>query len=206
MMPQKGGPISMAERSWSRLPLGWRFAAFIAATSISAILAGCGGGAGGSAPSVTSVKVSCSRGSTLQNQTSTWTATVTGTGDYSSSVTWSANSSTVGTASGGGVFTSIGAGTATIIATSAMDNAQGSAMVIVLAVYAATDLGVETAYGMNSGGKLWGRTGAITLFFTAGEAQAIWVRADGQEPDMRHTAADERANDREVYIHQSRWL
>jgi len=32
------------------------------------------------------------------------------------------------------------------------------------------------------------------------------TRADGQEPDMRHTAPDELATDSEVQIHQGRWL
>jgi hypothetical protein len=31
------------------------------------------------------------------------------------------------------------------------------------------------------------------------------IRADGQESDLRPTASDERANDREVRIHQWRW-
>ena len=31
------------------------------------------------------------------------------------------------------------------------------------------------------------------------------VRADEQEPDVRHTVPDERANDREVHIHQRHW-
>jgi len=31
------------------------------------------------------------------------------------------------------------------------------------------------------------------------------IRADGQELDLRPTASDERATDREVRIHQGRW-
>ena len=31
------------------------------------------------------------------------------------------------------------------------------------------------------------------------------IRADGQEPDLRPTASDERASNREVRIHQGRW-
>ena len=32
------------------------------------------------------------------------------------------------------------------------------------------------------------------------------TRADGQEPDTRHTAPDELARDSEVHIHQGCWL
>jgi hypothetical protein len=32
------------------------------------------------------------------------------------------------------------------------------------------------------------------------------VRADVQEPDLRHTVPGERANDRKAHIHQGRWL
>lgn len=94
-----------------------------------------GGGAGGggtpppSNPTITSVTVSCSPGSVSTAQTSTCSATVTGTGSYSSAVSWTA---TLGTITSAGVFTATATGTATITATSTADiTKSGSASVMV---------------------------------------------------------------------------
>jgi hypothetical protein len=91
---------------------------------------GCGGSisfTSSESPTVTSVSVSCTPTSILTGQTSQCSATVSGTGNYSSGVTWSA---TDGTVTAGGVFTSSGAGTATITATSTQDSTKsGSAPV-----------------------------------------------------------------------------
>lgn len=91
-------------------------------------LCGCGGGGGGNSggggsttPTITSVTASCSPASIPITQTSTCAPTVSGTGNYSSSVTWSVSPSSVGSISSAGVFTPAAAGTATITATSTQD-------------------------------------------------------------------------------------
>ncbi|MGA2831684.1 MAG: hypothetical protein ABSE55_01305 [Terracidiphilus sp.] len=91
--------------------------------------AGCGGGGGGSTPpppppTITSVSASCNPLSVEANttQTSQCSATVTGTGSYSSGVTWSAK---YGTITSAGVYsapaTRPASGTDTITATSTED-------------------------------------------------------------------------------------
>jgi hypothetical protein len=71
----------------------------------------------------------CSPASILTTQTSTCTATVQGTGSYSSAVTWGA---TDGTITSSGVFTPTGTGTATITATSTQDTTKsGTASIVV---------------------------------------------------------------------------
>ncbi|MHB8674800.1 MAG: Ig-like domain-containing protein, partial [Candidatus Limnocylindrales bacterium] len=100
---------------------------------------GCGGsgsGMGGQTPtlpptaSVTSVAVSCASATVNVGQTSQCSATVQGTGNYSSAVTWSVNSvaggnATFGTVSASGLFTAPatvpGTGAITIEATSQSD-------------------------------------------------------------------------------------
>ena len=79
---------------------------------------------------ITSVKPACNPSTVIATATSQCTATVTGTGSYSSAVTWSAN---VGAISAGGLFTAPATtGAATITATSVQDTAQsGQATVTV---------------------------------------------------------------------------
>ena len=95
---------------------------------------GCGGGGGGGStppvsPEITSVSATCSPASINTAQTSTCSATVTGTGSYSSAVTWTA---TGGTITSAGVFTPSATGTATITATSTQDSTKsGNASVTV---------------------------------------------------------------------------
>ena len=110
-----------------------------AVAGLSCLLAACGGGSGGNgsgtggggAATVTSVSVTCTPTSVQTGQTSQCSATVSGTGSYSSAVAWSA---TDGTVTSGGVFTSSAAGTATITATSAQDSTKsGNATVTVTA-------------------------------------------------------------------------
>lgn len=101
-----------------------------------AIIPGCGGGGGngggGTQTTITSVTVGCSPSSILTGQTSACTPTVTGTGSYSSSVTWSVSPTTIGSVSSTGVFTPTAAGSATITATSTQDTSKsGSATVTV---------------------------------------------------------------------------
>lgn len=92
-----------------------------------AAMTGCGGG--GTLPpksspqsqtsSITSVSVSCNPSSVNAGGTSQCTATVQGTGSYSSAVTWSASG---GTVSAAGIFTAPAtAGNVTVTATSAQD-------------------------------------------------------------------------------------
>lgn len=70
-------------------------------------VAGCGGGGGGggstsTSPTITSISVSCTAANIQTGQTSQCSATVSGTGSYSSGVTWSATGGAVISA---GVFT-----------------------------------------------------------------------------------------------------
>src|ERR1035437_7752689 len=73
-------------------------------------LLGCGGGSGGGnppppAPTITSVNVTYNPTSVQTGSTSQCTATVSGTGSYSSAVTWSAIS---GKVSSSGLYTAPG--------------------------------------------------------------------------------------------------
>ncbi len=82
-------------------------------------------------PTVTKVTVTAMPSSIATSQTATCTATVTGTGAYSSAVTWTA---TGGTITAAGVFTPSGTGTGSCIANSAQagyTNISGSATITV---------------------------------------------------------------------------
>jgi len=111
----------------------------ILAVLICFFLTACGGGSGGGGtapqtPTITSVAVGCSPGSINTNQTSTCTPTVSGTGSFSSAVTWSVSPASIGTVSSAGVLTPTAAGTATITATSTQDSTKsGDATVTVTA-------------------------------------------------------------------------
>ena len=99
-----------------------------------------GGGTPPSNPTITSVNVSCSPTSVQTGQTSQCTATVSGTGSYSSLVTWS---STDGTITSAGVFSPSAVGNATITATSAEDSTKsGGATVTVTAPSSITAVSV----------------------------------------------------------------
>jgi hypothetical protein len=108
-------------------------------------VAGCGGSSSGgstttASPTITSVSVSCNPTSIQTGQTSQCSATVSGTGSYSSGVTWSA---TDGTTTSAGVFTPSAAGTATITATSTEDSTKsGSATVSVTVPVTITSVSV----------------------------------------------------------------
>ena len=98
----------------------------------------CGGGGGGgsesatTAPTITSVSVNCSSAIVTSNQTSSCSANVSGTGNFSSAVTWSASAGSVNTS---GLFTAppvSSATSVTITATSTQDQTKsGSATVTV---------------------------------------------------------------------------
>jgi len=120
--------MSMNGRLHSSFRMGREFATLLLVTGTLTVVSGCGGGGsnsgggGGSLPTITSVNVSCLPSSILITQTSTCTPTVTGTGNYSSSVTWSASPSNLGSVNSAGVFTPAAAGSATITATSTQDS------------------------------------------------------------------------------------
>ncbi len=79
------------------------------------------GTATGNNGTITSVSVACSPASILTTQTSACTATVSGTGSFSSAVSWSLSPSSIGSVSSTGVFAPATTGTASITATSTQD-------------------------------------------------------------------------------------
>jgi Protein of unknown function (DUF3443) len=96
-------------------------------------LAACGSSSSGGSSLITSVTASCSPASILYGQTSQCSATVTGTGSFSSGVTWAASA---GTISNSGLFSAPSGGVTslevTITATSTQDTSKsGSATVTV---------------------------------------------------------------------------
>ncbi len=104
-----------------------------------------GGGTPPSNPTITSVTVTCTPTSIQTGQTSQCSATVSGTGSYSSAVTWSADS---GPITSSGVYTapsSIPAsGKATITATSTQDSTKsGAASVTVTPSFTITGVSVS---------------------------------------------------------------
>jgi len=103
---------------------------------VSACGGGRAGGGGSIPPTITSISVSCTPASVEAGQTSQCSAAVSGTGSYSSAVTWSAVS---GAISSSGLYTAPAsvpaAGSDTITATSTQDSTKtGSAKVTVTAV------------------------------------------------------------------------
>ncbi|HSY01159.1 MAG TPA: glycoside hydrolase family 44 protein [Acidobacteriaceae bacterium] len=99
--------------------------AAVSGALVCALMAGCGGSSGGGGgtvqPTITSVTVTMSASTFSTAQTSQATATVTGTGAYSSAVTWSLTPSTAGTITTSGLFTPSAAGSVTVTATSTED-------------------------------------------------------------------------------------
>ena len=99
-----------------------------------AIMAACGGsngGGGGGGSTIASVTVSCSPASIQYGQTSQCSASVTGTGNFSSTVTWTASA---GSISGSGLFTAPSSGVVvlqvTITATSSQDTTKSGAATV----------------------------------------------------------------------------
>ncbi len=97
----------------------------------------CGGGGGSTppvSPTITSVSVSCTPTSVQTGQTSQCSATVSGTGSYSSAVTWSAVS---GTISSSGLYTAPAtvpaSGSDTVKATSTQDSTKSGTASITVA-------------------------------------------------------------------------
>jgi len=115
--------------------LALRLVVFILVALTLAVYVSCGGGGGGnnvspSPPTIASVSVSCNPTSVQTGQTSQCTATVTGTGSYSSAVTWSASAGTIDPT---GKFTAPAtAGSVTVTAQSTEDTTKsGTATVTV---------------------------------------------------------------------------
>ncbi len=113
----------------------WLRLAVVAATlSFLLFIASCGGGGIQTPPppnpTVTSVSVTCFASSIGTGQTNQCSATVRGTGNFNTAVSWSAS---VGSVSGTGLFTAPGtSGPATITATSVAASKSGSAGVTVV--------------------------------------------------------------------------
>jgi N-acetylneuraminic acid mutarotase len=110
----------------------------IVAFSIALFLTGCGGGGSTTPPmpTITSVTVACSPASIVTTQTSNCTATVQGTGSYSSAVTWGA---TDGAITPSGVFTPAATGTATMTATSTQDTEKSGTATVTVGSTTAND-------------------------------------------------------------------
>jgi len=112
-------------------------------------LIGCGGGASISnqishpSSAIASVSVACAPSTVAGNGTSQCVATVTGTGSYSSAVTWSASG---GTLNAGGLFTAPAtAGTITVTATSMQDPTKSGTAAITVQPPSSTITSVQAA-------------------------------------------------------------
>ncbi len=104
------------------------------AVSLALWLAGCGGGGslgGGTTPSstITSVLASCSPTSVVEQGTATCTAAVSGTGNYSAAVSWTASAGTIN-ATTGAYTAPASAATVTITATSTEDTTKSGTTTI----------------------------------------------------------------------------
>ena len=105
----------------------------------------CGGGGGASGsqpvtPTVSSVAASCTPTSVPTGQTSQCSAVVSGTGSYSTSVTWSVSPTSIGTVSSSGVFKPASVGTATITATSTQDSTKSGNATVTVTLAAPSNL------------------------------------------------------------------
>lgn len=123
----------------------------IIAGALVAVISACGGGGGGGGgggttppppPTITSVTVTCPS-SVTAGQSATCTATVQGTGSFSSAVTWTSSNTGVATVSSSGSVSGVTAGTTTITATSTEDTTKsGTASITVTASSTITSVSV----------------------------------------------------------------
>ncbi len=127
----------------------------------------CGGGGGGgngvpsSPPTITAVSVTCSPTSVQTEQTSQCTAAVTGTGSYSSAVTWGASAGTIN--SSGLLTAPATASTVTITATSTQDTSKsGTATVTVTVPVTITSVSVTCSPTSVQTGQTSQCTGTVT--------------------------------------------
>ncbi len=182
--------MAETERRSRSLRMGWRFAALLSAAEILTTLSGCssGGSAGNTNPPqsfITSVSVTCTPTSILMTQTSVCTATVQGTGAFSSAVNWSA---TDGSISSSGVYTPTAAGTATIIATSTQDTSKsGSATVAVTVQRTGNDFGSPT---VSSADCTDATTCTVTLTGSIGAGDLLLIAASTVYPDSSNNGTD----------------
>jgi hypothetical protein len=96
-----------------------------------------------SSPTIISVSPACTPSTIAVNATSQCTATVTGTGSYSSAVTWSANG---GTVNARGVFTApASAGTVMVTATSTQDPTKSGTATVTVQAPSSTITSVQVA-------------------------------------------------------------
>ncbi|HEY6448756.1 MAG TPA: glycoside hydrolase family 44 protein [Acidobacteriaceae bacterium] len=98
----------------------------VCGAALCALLAGCGGGGGGTVsqvPTITGVSVSVASSSITSGKTDQASDIVSGTGAYTTTVSWSVSPSSIGSINSGGLFTAgaSATGTATITATSTED-------------------------------------------------------------------------------------
>src|SRR5215472_10535887 len=115
---------------------GVRFLGILAAACCVVTLAACGGGSSGSSTSaITVVGASCNPTSIAAGQTSQCTASVSGTGNFSSTVTWTASGNgTINATSGLFVAATVPFTTqVTITATSTQDTTKTGSTVITVA-------------------------------------------------------------------------
>ncbi len=120
---------------------------------------------------ITSVTVGCAPLSILTTQTSTCSATVQGTGAYSSAVTWAA---TDGTINSSGVFTPAASGTATITATSTQDTTKsGSTSIAVAAPTALTITISDLPIGVLANVTVTGPNGGVATLASSQTISAI---------------------------------
>ena len=179
-----------------------------------AVAMACGGGGGGgtSTPpaSITSVSVSPTTASLSTGATQQFTASVTGTGSYSSAVTWSASG---GTVSSSGLYTAPGtAGTYTVTATSQQDGTKAAGATVAVTV-PATITGVTvsptaaslttgatqqftasvTGTGSYSSAVTWSASGGTVsssgLYTAPGTAGTYTVTATSQQDATKAAAA-----------------
>lgn len=143
----------------------------------------CGGGGGGTggggstSPTITSVTVSCTPTSVQTGQTSQCSATVTGTGSYSSAVTWSAVS---GTVTSSGLYTAPAtvpaSGSDTIKATSTQDSTKtGTTSVTVTAAPALGTISISPA----SATVALGGSSPFTLTVTGNPTPSVSCSVNG---------------------------
>lgn len=151
-------PVS-AVHLYRRLVLGSLLPLFLAGCSGGGGNAGSTGATGSVEPTVTAVSVSCAPTSVHVTQTSQCTANVSGTGNYSSAVTWSVDS---GAVSSTGLYTAPAnapsSGGATIKATSTQDSSKsGSATISISPAVSANGSLVimATPAGGGSGNGPW---------------------------------------------------
>jgi len=148
----------------------WLRLAVVAATlSFLLFIASCGGGGIQTPPppnpTVTSVSVTCFASSIGTGQTNQCSATVRGTGNFNTAVSWSAS---VGPVSGTGLFTAPGtSGPATITATSVADSSKTSSATVTVVPPIVVSVSHFTQQIVVAGGDHGGPILAAPIFNTS---------------------------------------